>query len=1119
MLLVNSLSVLLNYRLTDAQWVKLCCCCFLIVLLTTMIGSSVSLSFANSLVGGVKLPTFRQLVTFRAALDFVSDTGKLGETSMFLFWKDNGAGYALAGLEVDGQRGMALTGGIYRWTFRLARGSEPHQLPSSPVFRISLWDVTTGECLVERSLHQSDFQDANQFYDKYLFHSTSGREGHRFEPRVYWEDFVDGFIDWVRLEAVEEIPSTDLAAKALQLDRLIQAEFLDPIPETEVPGLLVARRIGIGPGKEPTQRGDSATWTGLYTASQTLRLRAYPHDAEARLNMENGFRALHRLHEVTNEPGIVARYADTRGQWTYVDKCGGSWRAGRVNVGADGQPFCRVEDATCVEQGERKRAKCPNGEYLYEEWSKEVISEDIYAAFTFAVGIGYPLIADPALKAAIGGDFKAIARHIVTNDFKIIKAGIDNVAPKKYIHFNPYLPEEDLRGLITQQLEQGNSLDQISGAYLAFGLFKFAFNFLVGGASETIRLISLGCIDKFPFIPADLLPQITEAMFAAIQRKDIDTIVTLLPEFVENVRTSLAVIHRFLGQASGYLRSVIECVGRLPNSSIGENYRDLLRYIDTIWLPEIWELIDKIPEEIPALKAFKFDASSALAAAHILSVTRVVAPEEFETPYYQHLLGGAKDLLTTIETWEGAPETLAILLGGDLGADKSRGGKSDTAWRSFAALYNLIQLEPRSDIRERFRLVLERKWAPHADEGNALYDVMRAASGKLPGQFPTDWGMIGWGLANMPAQRQGYSHQMWNDVINDISLWSGGLLSWDPEKAEGIVRDPAPVAIRALHQLFIWQRNPRKIGYNGDADGVSLPSVDYLLPYFIGRAAGMPIVAPPTPEKTFLRPTIVLKNSGEVGLTIGGGYDTECKTLGGAVFTPAEIGALPGPYGEFVVGHDGIRLAGGHVQVRMLTTRGRWSLKVAISPEKAHYWAEVCRGALHVDGREGAEVKFVMSIAAPASTQDNGIDAQCPAEVVANSGEQGVTIGSGSRHKTKELHVQVDVPSWHGPLRGQMGQFLLNGDGYDDGEVRVRVVVYRRVEHFELTKTPTGVHVYAKIYRPGGFNGGGEIKVVVDLFSSYLFHSKVFDTSFYRERHSDGSSPLCFRIFAFKSTG
>jgi hypothetical protein len=148
-------------------------------------------------------PTFQRADFFQADMDFIIGTGKADASVAFGYCQDHQPGYLLSSLNYSVGRGVPLPRGIYLWTFRVRRGSEPLKFPGSPAFRLSVWDVTASETLTERVLHASAFESANVDYDKSLIHSSLGREGHRFEPRVYWESFMDDFVDCVAPDGSE----------------------------------------------------------------------------------------------------------------------------------------------------------------------------------------------------------------------------------------------------------------------------------------------------------------------------------------------------------------------------------------------------------------------------------------------------------------------------------------------------------------------------------------------------------------------------------------------------------------------------------------------------------------------------------------------------------------------------------------------------------------------------------------------------------------------------------------------------------------------------------------------------------------------------------------------------
>src|SRR5437667_3298142 len=77
------------------------------------------------------LPTFQRIGFFQAEVDFTTGTGKTDSDVAFAYWKDHQPGYLLSALDFNGGKGIDLPGGIYRWVFRLRRGSEPIQVSGS----------------------------------------------------------------------------------------------------------------------------------------------------------------------------------------------------------------------------------------------------------------------------------------------------------------------------------------------------------------------------------------------------------------------------------------------------------------------------------------------------------------------------------------------------------------------------------------------------------------------------------------------------------------------------------------------------------------------------------------------------------------------------------------------------------------------------------------------------------------------------------------------------------------------------------------------------------------------------------------------------------------------------
>ena len=449
------------------------------------------------------LPQFERMALFEAETDFELGTGKSDTSSAFALWQDHGAGELLASLRFEGVRGFPLPNGVFRWSFRLRRGSEPVQFNGSPVFQLSVWDVTSGELVAQRSLHASDFPTSEGYEVRSLLHSTVDREGHRFEPRVRWESYVDGWVDWVTVDRVTGYPHQDLEAKALLMDDLLQQVFLDPIPGSSEPGLLVARRKDlIFSSGSSEERGDCATWLSYYTASQALRLQARPSDLQAQQNLERGFRALHALHRVTGQPGVIARYADQDGNWRFQHPSDASWRAGRI-IGVD-----------------------DSGNPQVEEWARSVISEDVTTAFIFAVGVGYPQILDPVLKQEIAEDIRAVARHFLQHDFGIVTDG-------RRVDLNPYLgiTDTELDGYLTEFLdEQSGNVQSALKAFEQFRSLRDEYNQLVQ-YTDFAQLLTFGCIGSFKRIPEPFLSQQNE-LVQALSNRDKDRLKVLLPAMI-----------------------------------------------------------------------------------------------------------------------------------------------------------------------------------------------------------------------------------------------------------------------------------------------------------------------------------------------------------------------------------------------------------------------------------------------------------------------------------------------------------------------------------------------------------------------------------------------------------
>lgn len=783
----------------------------------------------------IRFPSFASVARFEAETDFIVREGIVEAGRVRTHNDDNRYGDTLAGIQRGGERGVALEDGVYRWRFRIGRMGDPAFLPSSPVWTLSVHNLTTGREVISRRIDASDLIAEGGWHDRFLVHSTSGQAGHRFEARVRWEARVNGIIDFVELERSTADVSANLEAKALELDRDLRARFLDPLPGVSA-GQLVARKLGSG---EADQRGDSFTWTAIYTATQALRLRARPSDEEALANMEQGFRTLTRMHEIAGLPGILPRYVDANGNWTYVDKCDGRWKSGRFDFdAATGVQHCQPAEAVCTPEG---RAVCPSGKALYQEWEDDLLSEDIYTAFAFAVGQGFDLIGDPALKERVRTSMSAVAQALLDGDFRLTKPAAPGGRPA-LVDFNPYFPTDTLRETIVASLERNDSIvPQIKKIYAQYDELLKKYD--AGFVGDVVRfLLGTACGVDFPNLNG-LLPPVSDELFAAIEAKDADTIVRLLPPFLTALRGSLTRLNTALTQVSDLFWGAHRCIGRYPGNNPLNRYMFIAQFVDQEIRPTLLRLTNNLPVVIDRIEDLRVDPSNAIAAANILATASMV-DGRFYQPYQLALGGSPKLLLDTMERWAGVDETVAQLSGGDKGADRSR---ADTNWKTFASLVNLATIEARRGIPElgdRYLSLLIQLLVATRDEGNVFYDAAKAYAG-ITFWSPIDTGLMGWTLATLPSTRVGMSKNDWLREIDRVREYSGELISWDAGAAFGFARDPIPASVRALNNLFLWQRNPRKLGAT-DYDQVATPGLDYLFAYWMARAGGVDLTVPGT---------------------------------------------------------------------------------------------------------------------------------------------------------------------------------------------------------------------------------------------------------------------------------
>jgi len=195
--------------------------------------------------------------------------------------------------------GRTLTRGTFAYVFYLQR--EPGSLgglfqKANDAVRLEVWDVTAQERVASRTLQQVDFDGPwHRLQVKKVLFSSYGREGHSFEPRVYWPGLVSVRLARVELEKFEDWNEKDLRARAERLEELMQERFLE--------NGFVVMRDAQGRAED---WGDTGIWTGLYAASQAWRYQA-TQSPEALARMHAALRALHRLHAESPVRGTLLR--------------------------------------------------------------------------------------------------------------------------------------------------------------------------------------------------------------------------------------------------------------------------------------------------------------------------------------------------------------------------------------------------------------------------------------------------------------------------------------------------------------------------------------------------------------------------------------------------------------------------------------------------------------------------------------------------------------------------------------------------------------------------------------------------------------------------------------------
>lgn len=246
-------------------------------------------------------PPLTLIRTLKADLDFEHHIGRAGNQGWQADHRKDRPGYLLAALKEP----LLLEPGLHRFTFVLRRGHYPTKgllYSSYGVFRIEIWDLTSQEKIAERTLQIANFPRVNHYESRWIEIDPARREGHAFEPRVYWQGLANGEIERIEVARFPIPDSRALEDKAVRLGDRLEKGFLEN-------GFVVSRQTD-GAADEI---GDATTYTGWYTASLAWRY-AVTKDPVTLGHLENALQTLHNAIKGSYDRPLLTRYVDENGE-------------------------------------------------------------------------------------------------------------------------------------------------------------------------------------------------------------------------------------------------------------------------------------------------------------------------------------------------------------------------------------------------------------------------------------------------------------------------------------------------------------------------------------------------------------------------------------------------------------------------------------------------------------------------------------------------------------------------------------------------------------------------------------------------------------------------------------
>lgn len=237
---------------------------------------------------------------FNANRDFAHATGRIGSKGWQVDYRQDRPGYVIKDL----QHPLLLEEGLYRFNVDLRRGYYPNKglfHKTFGLFRVEIWDITKNEILISHEYQIGDFSKPNHYQTRWLEFSTEKRQGHIFEPRVFWIGLGNGEVGDMTVERFVLPSLKELEEKAYRLGDRQEGIHIEN-------GFVVSRKMS----GEADETGDATTYTGFYAASLAWKY-AVTKDPFAYQALENALTALHNAIKGDAEHPILTRFVEQDG--------------------------------------------------------------------------------------------------------------------------------------------------------------------------------------------------------------------------------------------------------------------------------------------------------------------------------------------------------------------------------------------------------------------------------------------------------------------------------------------------------------------------------------------------------------------------------------------------------------------------------------------------------------------------------------------------------------------------------------------------------------------------------------------------------------------------------------